>query len=501
MRHLLTVALLSLLLTPTARAAGDALKPLAFPATAPGRHAQAWFAAYATGDDAVRTFWREHASEVALAQRPIDQRMQFLQQVRGDMGALTPLRIVESSKDACQVLARAEKGGGLLVTFMCAPDPEKTLAGMRFEPSEAASEPPGKGQKERGVRAGGPRAPEPEEAPGPPPTDAQIASAISSQTDSLARAGQFSGAVLLDKGGATLFSNTAGLASRAAGTANTLETRFNLGSLNKVFTHVAILQLAQAGKLGLDDTLGHWLPDYAVANGGRITLNMLLEHKGGVPDMLQSPELEKNPDRVRTQADWYALVREMPLRFEPGSRQQYSNGGFVLLGEVIARASGEDYYDYIRKHVYGPAGMTRSDHYAKDEPVDARAIGYTLGGGPTDPGARAASAGGPEPNTSFLPGRGSPAGGGYSTVGDLLRFANALRTGKLLDKAQTEELIGENASLGLAGGSPGVNALFMMEGPYTLVVMANLDPPASESFIPIGRMMRRASGNLAPQRR
>ncbi len=309
------------------------------------------------------------------------------------------------------------------------------------------------------------------------------------------------GRAALDKGGRTLLARAAGMASRVARIPNTPATRFNLGSLNKIFTHAAIEQLAQAGKLQLEDPVTRYLPDYRVANGDKITLRMLLQHRGGVPDVLMNPELEKEPEKVRTQAAWYALAREMPLRFEPGARQQYSNGGFVLLGQVIANVSGEDYYDYIRKHVYGPAGMARSDHYAMDGRVEGMAVGYTTDGDRGNPAVGADTAGGRIPNTESLFGRGSAAGGGYSKVEDSVRFARALRDGKLLDADHVRDVFGEGFQLGIAGGSPGVNGLFVAEGPYTLVVLSNQDPPSAEHFIDtVGRMVRRAAGLRAPAR-
>jgi CubicO group peptidase (beta-lactamase class C family) len=300
----------------------------------------------------------------------------------------------------------------------------------------------------------------------------------------------------------TLFSRAYGFASRPGRARNTLETRFNLGSLNKIVTHVAIEQLAQAGRLRLEDPVTRYLPDYKVANAERVTLRMLLDHRGGVPDVLDHPDLAQDPARVRTTADWYALVRGMPLRFEPGTQQAYSNGGFALLGAVIAAVSGEDYYDYVRTHVYEPAGMTRTDHYARDERVEGLATGYTRDGDPRDAAFGADTSGGRVPNVASLPGRGSAAGGGYATVGDLVRFAAALRAGRLLDAAHLRDVFGERFSLGIAGGSPGVNGLFVVAGPYTLAVLANVDPPAAEQLAPtIGRMVRRAAGLPAPARR
>jgi CubicO group peptidase (beta-lactamase class C family) len=130
---------------------------------------------------------------------------------------------------------------------------------------------------------------------------------------------------------------------------------------------------------------------------------------------------------------------------------------------LVERLSGEDYYDYVRRHVYAPAGMTRTAAYAVDSLPPNTALGYTTRG----EGEQAVAA---HPNTETLPGRGSSAGGGYSTAGDLLRFLQALREGKVR-------------------GAPGLNADLEgdLPGGYDLVVLANLDPPAAER---IGRAVR-----------
>jgi CubicO group peptidase (beta-lactamase class C family) len=491
MRNLLIAALAALFLVPAARAA-DSATPFAFPATAAGRHAAAWFAAYAAGDAAVLAFWNAHASAATLAERSAEQRVQFLQRVRADFGALTPVSTGVNLADECSILARGEHGS-VRIGFLCAPDAQHTLAGMRFEPEgEGPGGPGGPPQAGHGT----PPAPP---ASGPAPTDAEITSTLAAQIDALVRTDAFSGAVLLQKNGVTLLERAAGMAYRPGREHNTLATRFNLGSLNKIFTHVAIEQLAEAGKLSLDDPVTHWLPDYKVANADHVTLRLLLDHKGGVPDMLMSPDFAAAPHRVRTMADWYALVRETPLRFEPGSRQEYSNGGFVLLGMVVAAASGQDYFDYVRDHVYAPAGMTDTGHFAIDSRTPRTATGYMAGNGSGEPDAGLDTLGGLVANTSTLPGRGSSAGGGYSTVGDLARFSDALRAGTLLDAAHVRDVFGDHFWLGIAGGSPGVNGLFVVAGPYTLVVLANRDAPTAEQFAPtIGRLVRRAAGIPPP---
>ena len=227
--------------------------------------------------------------------------------------------------------------------------------------------------------------------------------------------------MLVAKDGTPVFAQAYGLADRERKIPNTLRTRFRLGSMNKMFTAVATLQLAQAGKLHLDDALIHYLPEYPNKElAAKVTLHQLLTHTGGTGDIF-GPEFAAHRLELRTIGDYVNLYGNRALKFEPGSRWEYSNYGFILLGAVIEKVSGESYYDYVRKHVYAPAGMTSTGSEPESAAVPDRSIGYTDEDGKL------------KPNTDTLPYRGMSAGGGYSTVEDLLRFANALQQHKLLD--------------------------------------------------------------------
>lgn len=467
-----TIAALALVAQPHPAAAEPT-----WPNTEPARHARAYFEAFARGEAAMRTFWLEHGSKAALERRPVDARVDVWREMNGEFGVLTPLRVKSSAGDQIEVVARTAHSQELSIGFMCEEAAPHGLVGLRVGDPEDT----------------GARAPAPPPDTGPPPTDDQIVARLSRDLDSLAAIGEFSGTALLDKGGRTLYGKSFGMASRETRTPNQLDTRYNLGSINKIFTATAIQQLAVAGKLKLTDPISKWLPDYPKANGDKITIEMLVDHRGGVPDFMANEKLNENPMAVRTMADWYQVVRDLPLNFEPGTRQQYSNGGYVLLGMIITRASGEDYYDYIRAHIYGPAGMTRSDSYASDDDkVDGIASGYTRRDRSPD-GKRTPD------GLEILPGghhfgRGSPAGGGYSTCPDLVKFAAALREKKLKNSADPKAKPG----FGIAGGSPGVNGLLVLNGDYTLAILANIDPPAAERFArTVGAMIRRASGEPA----
>jgi D-alanyl-D-alanine carboxypeptidase len=308
-------------------------------------------------------------------------------------------------------------------------------------------------------------------------------------------ADRFSGAMLVTKQGRTLFSGAYGLADRDKKVPNTLDTRFRIGSMNKMFTGTAILQLVQAGKIELTAPLGKYLPNYPnQAFATKVTIHQLLTHTGGTGDIF-GPEFDAHRLELRTLDDYVSLYGKRDLLFDPGSRFQYSNYGMVLLGVVIERVSGMSYYDYVAQNIFKPAGMTRTGSEPESDDVLGRSIGYTQA--PTSTGWL--------PNTATLPYRGTSAGGGYSTVGDLVKFADALLSHKLLDAAHTELLITGKTStpggparyaygfeddrgpdgwgaVGHGGGAPGMNGelrIFPASG-HVVAVLANLDPPAAQ---------------------
>jgi CubicO group peptidase (beta-lactamase class C family) len=270
------------------------------------------------------------------------------------------------------------------------------------------------------------------------------------------------------------------MADREKKIKNTVETQFCIGSMNKMFTAVAVLQLVQQGKLSLDGTISDYWPDYPNHDlATRVTIRQLLSHTGGTADIFTA-EYEAHRLETRSLADYVKLYGDRPIGFEPGSRMEYSNYGFILLGRLIEIVSGESYQDFVQKHEYALAGMTHTESRPEVDHVPGRAIGYTKGPG------------GLRTNTSGLPWSGTSAGGGYSTVGDLLLFANALQSGKLLDPAllqqatidQTHTSYGfgfyvfKDGIYGHGGGSPGMNGemhILPKQG-YVVVVLANRDP-------------------------
>ncbi|MET0554324.1 MAG: serine hydrolase domain-containing protein [Vicinamibacteria bacterium] len=311
--------------------------------------------------------------------------------------------------------------------------------------------------------------------------DAAIAPAADAYLKALAARDLFSGTVLLARGGEPLFVRSYGLADREARVPNADGTRYNIGSITKTFTQVALLQLRDAGKLDLAKTLRTYLPDYPSKIADEVTLQQLVDHRSGMGDIF-GPAFDAKKDGLKTLPDYLALFADAPLEFAPGTDDRYSNAGYIVLGLVIEKVSGQSYYDYVREHVLVPAGMTDSGFPLKGDAGAGRATGYTTRTpqpGPPGPKRR---------NLDVLPARGSSAGGSDSTAADLLRFVRALP--KLVSPASWRALMRippqapASAPLGTAwgGGLPGGNALVQLEGPWEVIVLANTDPPAAEEI-------------------
>ena len=274
--------------------------------------------------------------------------------------------------------------------------------------------------------------------PWPPPASNATGLAARLWLSVEASADRFSGAVLVAKDGEVVFSTACGLADRERKIPNTVQTRFRIGSMNKMFTAVAILQLVEAGKVELTAPLGTYLSDYPNREvATEVTIHHLLTHTGGTGDIF-GREFEAYREELRTLADYVELYGERGPEFESGSQWVYSNYGFILLGAVIEAVTGQSYYENVHEHIYEPAGMTRTGSLPEDQAVRDRATGYVDPSGGTDW----------RPNTDTLPYRGTSAGGGYSTVEDFARFADVLLNHELLGPDSTELLITRKEEIG-----------------------------------------------------
>lgn len=318
----------------------------------------------------------------------------------------------------------------------------------------------------------------------------------------LAGADVFSGAVLLAKDGVPVYKGAFGLANKDFDAANRIDTKFNLGSMNKMFTAVSIAQLVEKGKLSFEDPLSKFIPDFPDKDSAaKIKIKHLLTHTAGLGGYFSDKWAQRSRGDIRTVDDMMALAKEdeKTLLFEPGSKWQYSNTGMLVLGKVIEIVSGVSYYDYVRENITKPAGMTNTDCYELDKVNHNLAVGYDK---------QYTDAGTTFDNNIFMHVmRGGPQGGGYSTVEDLLRFDQALRSGKLvgadyvkmLTTAKPElnspdygfgfQINPGGKSFGHSGGFPGINSnldIYPGSG-WTAIVMSNY----SRGGGPVIQKMRR----------
>src|SRR5262249_53768355 len=158
------------------------------------------------------------------------------------------------------------------------------------------------------------------------------------------------------QGGETIFDECRGMAERSFGAKADRQTRFHIGSMDKMFTAVAIAQLVEAGKLSWDATLAELVPDYPDRETARkVTVWQVLHHTAGLGDFFV-PEFFQNRERFVDPADYLDLIARQPKVGEPGKDWNYSNAGYVLLGRIVEKVSGEGYFDYMQHHVFAPAG-------------------------------------------------------------------------------------------------------------------------------------------------
>lgn len=416
------------------------------------------------GADAVlEAFVNDTLGEQMRGGMPLEQHLAILRQAH-ESGA--PYEIAEVSRDSggeVELLLRGHDGTWRQLMVGVEAEEPHLVAGIGMRPAAAPPAP----------------------AEGDGYTDADIRAEMTDLLDELVASDRFSGAVRVVRDDEVVFEAVHGHANKDFDVPNTLDTKFNLGSMNKMFTAVAIAQLVERGALRYDAPLSEYLPDFPdPESAARIRIEHLLTHTSGLGNYFNREFMDSSRARFRTVSDLMTLAADETLQFEPGTRWSYSNTGFLVLGRVIEIVSGQDYHDYIRANVTGPAGMHSTDAYELDKVNPNLAVGYDLQQSEDGPVWH---------NNIFMHViRGGPAGGGYSTVGDLVRFADALREGVLVSPETLRLLttpkpeigspqygygfgIHADGSVGHTGGFVGINSslAFWPDGDWTIAVMSN----------------------------
>jgi CubicO group peptidase (beta-lactamase class C family) len=266
---------------------------------------------------------------------------------------------------------------------------------------------------------------------------------------------------------------------------NSPTTKFRLGSVTKQFTAASILLLEERGKLKIEDRLKQYLPD-APAAWDQITIFNLLTHTSGIPNYTSFPDYRSTEAAAVTPEQLVARFRDKPLEFAPGSSWNYSNSGYVLLGYLIEKITGESYSKFLQENIFAPLGMKDSGYDSNTRVIDGRAVGYAPG--PDGPEI----AGYIDMSLPFA------AGGLYSTIGDLLRWERGLYGGKLLQPTSLQKMttpFRHNYAFGLevqkapngdriyshGGGIEGFNTevAYIPASHIAVIVLANLNGRAA----------------------
>ncbi|WP_157576794.1 serine hydrolase domain-containing protein [Pseudoalteromonas rubra] len=330
----------------------------------------------------------------------------------------------------------------------------------------------------------------------------ELISQVRHYINSLTAKGLFSGAILIADTDTVLYQDAKGFTNLERTAKNNVDTKFNLASMNKMFTAVGILQLVEQQKMSLDDKLIKFI-DPAMFPAGefdQITVRQLLSHTAGL-GWSQAPDTEQSSGSAEREVT--KNFKHLTLAATPGGQFRYSNDGMVLLGEIIEKVSGKSYYRYIREYIYQPAGMIHSDSYDPKQAIENMAIGYYY-----DAEQQKSLN-----NLEFMGTRGGAAGGGFSTVVDLHKFSQALTQYKLLSKALTQAAYsakpelhspgygygfstqGEqgNRIIGHSGGSIGVSSrlsIYLDQG-ITLAILCNKNFVSEPVVWKVNQLVRR----------
>lgn len=400
------------------------------PGTIAGQALSAWLRTYNQGhEDSIFAFARRAYAASELAARPPEAIARGHRLWRQNYGPFQLLRVDSSTAYAIDGFVRGESTGAIGKVYVEVDSlPPHGITGVWLIPF---ARPP----HDLATRARR--------------TDTEIVKELQNYASDLAAKDLLSGTVVVQRGDSLLFAAAYGRARRDPATPNSLDTRFELASLSKLFTAVAIAQLLERGKLRFETTLAEVLPDYPNREAAsRITIHHLLTHTSGLPDFYRNGKIRKYEESIRSLRDYWPTFAMDSLWSRPGERHDYSNSNYIVLGNVVERLSGMAFEEYVQTFIFIPTGMS-STCYCEPN-VERRATPYsryTSGFGPT----RRAM---PDRWTEVPPGAkrpGASAGGGISTAPDIARFGAAILANRLLSAEMTARVLTPQVRMGSDG--------------------------------------------------
>src|SRR5947209_12010063 len=337
----------------------------------------------------------------------------------------------------------------------------------------------------------------------PDERDAALAADIRDFAASLSAKDEFSGVVLLARNASPLVRSAFGMANPETGASNSPQTPFMLSSVAKMFTAVTIGRLVERKQLSFESRLGSVLPEYPSGDArDRVTVRHLLTMSSGIPDLFRVPRFWAEIGTIRSPIDMWKYFADSPLQFMPGTQWAYSNSNYLILGQIVERVTGREFHAVAEEEIFRPLHMSNTSYRV----ASARrpALGYTR-----KPAVATGLSGWtpawsePQPGSGFMPG--NAMGGGYSTVDDLARFAEAVIDNRILKRETTGLMLtgaidadyGGRDGLGfetrmtngvrsaghrgsLAGSSTHVE--FYPDLGYVLIVLGNTDSSGTEDI-------------------
>jgi D-alanyl-D-alanine carboxypeptidase len=458
-------------------------------------------ATIATGDQqAYERFVAAHYSAAALADTPAALQASALARVYDDTGGFTVDRIASASGSSVEAEARDRMTG----TRQCLTLKLSGADGLSkiSEFSSRALYPSGRNLASVS-------------------TD-ELVRTISTVAERFSRRGLLSGVILIGSGDRVAFQKAFGFASIAHHDPMTLTTHLNVASIGKSITGAAIAQLVDQGRLSYDSKVGEVLPDYPDKRvRDAVTIRQLLSHTSGLgpDDYYEKPEWDSAKPLLRSVPDYVKLIEREGISLGlPQGQYLYSNTGYVRLGVIIEKITGESFYDYVRRTLFGPAHMSSSFYGETDSEQQGAAEPLTnlfdVG-----PNSYIYRLGTPRRATYELAARGGPQGGATLTAGDLFRFFVGLRNGTLVSPARLKEMltpqsasgagaaglvgdareglgievVGQNGHIfyGHTGGDLGVaaSAYWYPDSGHTVIILTNRDPRAARVLTNVSRAL------------
>lgn len=451
----------------------EPVKLLSMPEGIKGERIKAFIEAVNAQDpDRVKEFFEKNCTEKFKEFMPMPRHVSVLQnfyQITGGIDFQGVRIMVPTNENLTAVRVKGRTGGIWRINYVWSKVRDSVLIdGLNMQPA--------------GTSAAG---------PGPALSREQLLEKIKDFMAEQIEKDIFSGTLLVAMGDKVLFTMAGGEASKRFHVPNNIDTKFNLGSMNKMFTATSIMQLVEKGKLSLDDPVSRYVDESWLNKDitSKITIHHLLCHTSGLGSYFNVAFIRGSRAIYRNVNDFKPLLKDEKLAFEPGTGYRYSNTGMLLLGVVIENITGKSYFDYVRENIFEPAGMVNTDSYEMDYPVENLAIGYSRD---------ITSPYGWQNNIFKHKIKGGPAGGGYSTVNDLHKFALAVRAGKLVSQESLDKMWeiqggtgygygfginnGNNGKVvGHSGGFAGINSelKIYLDKDYIVAVMSNYDQAAS----------------------